>query len=189
MSFKWNDCDFAISDNAYKISNLPILFKDSTYGHCKFQSPAQRLFGFVRNFHEEKGKGFFLSGLPDSGKSTAAACAVKQLIAAKRGWGFYVSFVDLLDYKIKNTRIHVDQPDTFWGECFETDLLILDDVGFEDFNKDTASTMLLRIFKNREQDFKSTILITQLSPKDFADKYGKSLAMNIVKRAETLVFG
>jgi DNA replication protein DnaC len=188
LSFKWNNCIFEMSDNAYRISNLPLKFRDSSYHFSKDKNPAKSLFDFVKDFHNCKGRCFFFSGPPDIGKTTVAACAIKQLIAAKRGWGFYVSFVDILDHKIRDTKLSPEQPETFWGECFDTDFLILDDVGFEDFNAQTASNIILRIFRAREAELKSTILITQLNPKDFAGKYGKSLVSNITSRAETFIF-
>lgn len=187
MSFAWNKLIFELTDNAFKLSNLPSRFRSASYGIVSNTQAAEKVFTLVREYQTRKGNSFLITGDSGTGKTVLGACAIKQLIAAGRGWGFYVSFPDMLDYKMNEKQIHPEQSDTYWSECLNTDLLVIDDIGFEMFGAQSAVNLLLGVLRARDGELRSTILLSQLNPRGLLDKYGLVLIENFKTRTETIV--
>lgn len=180
----WNNFTFNLSDNALKIINVPMGFRCTNYSYVKNQRDAKEAFDFIRNFKELSPKSFMVFGNVNTGKTVLGTCMIKQLVAAQRGWGLYVSFMNLLDSKKVNFS-----GDEIWEECFTTDLLVIDDIGYEDFESGLAGKILLRILKQRSDNLKSTIFVMQINPEQIKTKYGSAVLENFVAKCSNWVTG
>lgn len=184
---EWNQFTFPISDNALRLINLNHFPSNLTYSLIPSQDKAKLFFEFIKNFHKEIGRSFCICGPCQSGKTVLASCMIRQLVAANRGWGLYLSFVDLYELKQNAIQITPGEPDTYWDECLITDLLMIDDIGYENYSNDFAANLLLRVLKARNDRRKSTAIFTHLTPTELKRKYGDLLIENIKTKMEVVI--
>lgn len=184
---QWNEFTFEVSETALRLCNLQQFPHDLTYSLIPSQFEAKKVFDFIRTFSANPGRSFLITGGCNSGKTVAGICMIKQLVAAQRGWGVYMSLPEMMDYKIQGTKVTPGQPETYWDECFNTDLLVVDDIGYEEFSSDHAGKMLLRLLKSRSDTRKSTIFLSQFQPLQLKNKYGDLFGQNLKAKMELIL--
>ncbi|MBR3634954.1 MAG: ATP-binding protein [Lachnospiraceae bacterium] len=164
-----NSVDFSqISDKYYKGNELTA-FKD-TYDNA---------LNFVNNFSNDF-KNLVIYGTVGSGKSLISACIAKELIE-KEYFVLYFSASSLMDLFSRYSFDHTKREDLYsdYADIFESDLLIIDDLGTEQVNSFTITT-LFTCLNERFLNKKSTIISTNLSPKAIAETYTDRIYSRLV---------
>lgn len=182
MNFKWDEHHFEISEGARKIVNLPEGFMNFVYGDVTNKAQASNCFDMMREFPKYRDRAFLVHGESKTGKSALASCMIRQLAAARRAWGFYISMPLLLKYKIQDTPINLEYNQTFWDECLETDLLCVDNIGFEDYSSHQAIMMLLQLMKERMDNNRMSFFFTSLTSVAFEKRYGSQMGSAFTTR-------
>jgi len=152
--------DFSqLSDKYYEGNDL-LSFKD-TYN---------KAINFVNNFDSDF-KNLVIYGTVGSGKSLISACIAKALIE-KEYSVLYFSASALIDLFSKYTFDYKNKHEMYsaYSDIFECDLLIIDDLGTEQVNSFSIST-LFTCLNERDLNKKSTIISTNLSLEDISKTY------------------
>lgn len=155
-----NSVDFSqVSDKYYEGKDLEA-FKD-TY---------QKAVDFVNYFNTDF-KNLVFYGTVGSGKSLMSACIAKALIE-KEYSVLYFSSSGLMDLFSKYTFDYKNRQELYsaYSDLFECDLLIIDDLGTEQVNNFSIST-LFTCLNERYLNKKSTIISTNLSLEDISKTY------------------
>ena len=161
--------DFSqVSDKYYEGKDLEA-FKD-TY---------QKAINFVDTFNTDF-KNLVIYGTVGSGKSLISACVAKALIE-KEYSVLYFSSSALMDLFSKYTFDYKNRQDLYsaYSDLFECDLLIIDDLGTEQINSFSVSN-LFTCLNERYLNKKSTIISTNLSPKDLSETYTERIYSRLV---------
>lgn len=161
--------DFSqVSDRYYEGKDLEA-FKD-TY---------QKAINFVDTFNTDF-KNLVIYGTVGSGKSLMSACIAKALIE-KEYSVLYFSASALMDLFSKYTFDYKTRQELYaaYSDIFECDLLIIDDLGTEQINNFSISN-LFTCLNERYLNKKSTIISTNLSPKDLSDTYTERIYSRLV---------
>ena len=161
--------DFSmISDKYYKDEEL-VAFRD-TYDNA---------INFVKNFDNDF-KNLVIYGTVGSGKSLMSACIARELIE-KEYSVLYFSASNLMDLFSRYSFDHSKRNELYsdYAEIFESDLLIIDDLGTEQVNSFTITT-LFTCLNERFLNKKSTIISTNLSPKAIAETYTERIYSRLV---------
>lgn len=161
--------DFSqVSDKYYEGKDLDA-FKD-TY---------QKALNFVDTFNTDF-KNLVIYGTVGSGKSLISACVAKALIE-KEYSVLYFSSSALMDLFSKYTFDYKSRQELYaaYSDIFECDLLIIDDLGTEQINNFSISN-LFTCLNERYLNKKSTIISTNLSPKDLSETYTERIYSRLV---------
>lgn len=126
----------------------------------------------------------FLYGTVGTGKTFLTHCIAKELLD-NGVVVLYFSAIRLFEIMAKLTFSYEKEDKYAWDDIYETDVLIIDDLGTEmvnDFVKSTLFSCLNeRIIRN-----KHTIISTNLSINDIADLYSKRVFSRIIGNYELL---
>jgi len=161
--------DFSqVSDKYYEGKDLES-FKD-TY---------QKAINFVDTFNTDF-KNLLIYGTVGSGKSLMSACVAKALLEREYSV-LYFSASALMDLFSKYTFDYKTRQEMYsaYSDIFECDLLIIDDLGTETINNFSLTT-LFTCLNERFLNEKSTIISTNLSPKDLSETYTERIYSRLV---------
>lgn len=164
--------DFSmISDKYYEGDEL-VAFND-TY---------RKAINFVENFDTDF-KNLLIYGTVGSGKSLMSACIAKSLIEKEHSV-LYFSAAALFDLFSKYSFDYSSKQDLYssYADLFECDLLVIDDLGTEMSNNQFTFSALFTCLNERLLNKKSTIISTNLSPADIAEKYTERVYSRIVEK-------
>ena len=161
-------------------------FNQECYG--KMQNVLSSVTDFANNFSSRMGKNFLFMGKTGTGKTHISTSIAKVVIES----GYYVL------YDSAQNIVSAFENDKFksgYGVSYEPvadkylecDLLIIDDLGTEFVNQFTVSC-LYNLFNTRRNRGLSTIVSTNLEPKDLATKYEDRIYSRIVGSDYTVLF-
>ena len=144
-----------------------------------FRDTYQKAINFVDTFNTDF-KNLVIYGTVGSGKSHISACVAKALIE-KEYSVLYFSSSALMDLFSKYTFDYKNRQDLYsaYSDLFECDLLIIDDLGTEQINSFSVSN-LFTCLNERYLNKKSTIISTNLSPKDLSETYTERIYSRLV---------
>lgn len=150
--------DFSmVSDKYYSGEDL-IHFKDS-------YDVAVR---FVNDFNKDY-QNLIFYGTVGTGKSLLSTCIAKELLG--RGYSvIYFSAISLMEELSKQTFDYKNKSFSEGNSLYESDLLIIDDLGTEMNNNFTVSS-LFSLLNERAIRKKAVIISTNLSYEDLRDRY------------------
>ena len=150
-----------------------------------FKNAVQTCKTFVRNFNSDY-RNLFLYGNAGVGKSFLSCCVAKELIE-KGNLIIYFSAVRLFAELSKATFMRKNGDDTSYlrDDLYESDLLIIDDLGTELTNAFT-STEFFSLLNERHLRKKSTVISTNLSMEDFRERYSDRIFSRIASYYELL---
>lgn len=122
-------------------------------------------FDYIKNFAENKGKGFIFSGTPGTGKNHLAAAICNALI--KSGKSCMIITVNELMQKLRNTYQKDSQTteDQFIQSMIKHDLLVLDEIGLQR-GTDAERLVINQIVDQRVCQIKPTGMLTNLSAEE-----------------------
>lgn len=150
--------DFKMVDSSFYKGEDLIHFKDS-YNNSIL---------FVNNFQKDY-QNLIFYGTVGTGKSLLSACIAKELI--KKGCSvLYFSAAALMDTISSQAFDFKNKSNNIYNELYESDLLIIDDLGTEITNNFTVSS-LFSLINERDIRKKSTIISTNLQYEDLRDRY------------------
>lgn len=140
---------------------------------------------YITNLNEEfnRGEGLFIYGSNGTGKSTIGSLIVKEAYI-----GRYTSRrVTLVDYMERYTKAwnckDYDEKVVLQREFIEqykgVEFLVLEEIGKEVDSK-LAITVIEDLLRYREDNGLPTIICTNMTPKNVAEKYGASV-MSLIK--------
>ncbi|MCR4750272.1 MAG: ATP-binding protein [Lachnospiraceae bacterium] len=161
--------DFSMVSDKYYTGDELTSFKD-TYNNAV---------NFVKNFDNDF-KNLVIYGTVGSGKSLISACIARSLIE-KEHTVLYFSASALMDLFSRYSFDYKKREDLYssHSDIFESDLLIIDDLGTEQVNSFTIST-LFTCLNERFLNKRSTIISTNLSPKAIAETYTERIYSRLV---------
>lgn len=130
---------------------------------------------YVEQFDEmyAKGAGLYLWGANSTGKTYTACSVLKEI--QMRGYSTYCVMAD----KLRSIYIDKDMfdPDMSIVQRVESvDVLLIEDLGKEYTGKGSgwAELCFENLLRTRTRELKPTLITTNLSPKDFGDRYKES---------------
>ncbi len=192
-------------DLLYTQSNLRDSFRDETFsafsldwysdeladpgtGMTAAQMAAQALDTcrrFAREFDQGAGN-LFLTGNTGLGKTFLTHCIANNLLLRTHSV-IYFSAYDLFELLADSSfgRVQPDEAGELERHIFECDLLIIDDLGTEQVNSFVASE-LFRILNERSLRSGSTMISTNLSLAEIADRYSERVVSRITGSYEML---
>ncbi|MGL6105529.1 ATP-binding protein [Romboutsia sp.] len=196
-----------IINEAYKMSNLSRVLETqnfstintSVFSDEKFEgsniSPRQNILqivsiceSFVLNFDKDNDENLLFYGDTGLGKTFMCNCIAKSLL--DKGYVViyqtaFKMFEIIEDYKFKNNDNHISKDN--YGNLFDCDLLIIDDLGTELTNSFT-NTELFNILNTRLLSGKKTIISTNLSPMQLGSDYTQRIFSRIFDRFKMVKF-
>ncbi|MCR5254945.1 MAG: ATP-binding protein [Acetatifactor sp.] len=135
-----------------------------------FKRAVQKCHELVDNFDTDPDN-IFLYGTVGTGKSFLSGCVANELINKGRSVLYFSSvklFNDLAHYTF--TKDMKEELYDFYADLYNTDLLIIDDLGTEVTNG-FVSTQLFACLNERQLRKKSTVISTNLSLEELRDRY------------------
>ncbi len=147
-----------------------------------------RLLSFAEGFEHNKGKNFLLIGGTGLGK-THLSTAIAQKVIEQGHDVLYVSAISMLgDFEQNRFGTGAAAPaENDIHRYYSADLLIIDDLGTEVVNKFTQSC-IYEIINTRINTCKSTIINTNLYPKDLAATYTERISSRLLGEYMPMLF-
>ncbi|MCD5410332.1 MAG: ATP-binding protein [Clostridiales bacterium] len=183
-------------NKAYSLSNLsPILEKENFYTFDlslfsdkpydkQEQSPRQNILenlsfaeSFVMDFDKSSQKNLLFFGPTGVGKTFLINCIAKALLD-KGKIVLYLTAIKMFEV-LEAIRFQSTKDKKTYDLLFESDLLIIDDLGTELSNSFTNSE-LFNIINTRILINKKTVISTNLTPKDIMDRYDDRIFSRLV---------
>ncbi|MBT9131507.1 MAG: DNA replication protein DnaC [candidate division WS2 bacterium] len=134
---------------------------------------------FVDNFNKPTTSSLLFYGNPGSGKTFMCNCIAKDLLDRGKIVIYQTSFkiLEILgDYKLRNSNSATLEAS--YKLLFDSDLLIIDDLGTELTNTFT-NTELFNIINTRLINNNKMIISTNLSPNEIPDIYSSRLSSRV----------
>lgn len=141
---------------------------------------------FINSFDEES-QGLLFYGPVGTGKTFLTNCIAKELLDSGHSVIYFTAFQLFEHFSFSQKQ---EEPETFQEQheaLLDSDLLILDDIGTEMANTFTVSK-LFQVLNERTLRRKSTIISTNLSPKDFRDIYSERVFSRITSTCKLVKF-
>ncbi len=180
----------------YSQSNLSNVLKTENFEHLDFSlyddrkengKPSQLeqmqnvisvLRRYVENFDDDP-KSLLFYGKPGLGKTFLSGCVAKELLDSCHSV-IYFSAVQLFELFSKARSWQEDiEADRQNDDVHTADLLIIDDLGTETANNYTLGKFF-SLINDRLQSGRATVVSTNLSLNDLADRYGERIASRIL---------
>ncbi len=137
---------------------------------------------------EEKGGNLYFYGKSGTGKTFMASCIANDLIKQGRTVMYqsaYKLFQLMEDYKF--SKINRDEYSDEYNSVYNSDLLIIDDLGTE-FTTTYTCSVFFDILNTRILNKKSTVISTNLSVNNLAEKYTERVSSRIIGNFEMMRF-
>ncbi len=146
----------------------PLMAAKNAYDYCT---------NFVQHFSTEGGN-LLLMGPTGCGKTFLSNCIARALLDKGTSVLYFTSF-SLFEIFEKQTFEHDDQVKNAYDAIFNCELLIIDDLGVETANS-FVSSRLFMCLNDRLRTNKSTIISTNLSLRDLADRYSERVTSRVL---------
>lgn len=148
----------------------------------------EMLRGFAQSFDGDTCKSFLLTGSTGLGK-THLSTAVAQTVIDRGYDVLYVSAVGMMgDFEKKRFGTSTNMTETNdVSRYYDTDLLIIDDLGTEVVNKFTQS-YFYEVINSRINARKCTMINTNLMPKDITELYTERISSRVLGEYQPLLF-
>ena len=185
-------------NRAYGMSNLSGTLKKENFDYFDFSlfsnqpfegqalSPKANMeniykecISFVKNFDNKSASNLLFYGNPGSGKTFMCNCIAKDLLDKGKIVVYQTAFkiLEILgDYKLRNSS--APDLEISYQLLFDSDLLIIDDLGTELTNTFT-NTELFNIINTRLIQNKKMIISTNLNPNEIPDIYSFRISSRI----------
>lgn len=204
---KCNCLNQKLVSRAYKMSNLENILERENFRNFKIEvfddepfdgedlTPRENMIdivgiseGFINNFDESNGQNLLFYGTTGLGKTFLCSCIAKSLLDKNKIVIYQTAFT-ILEI-LENRRF--GKGDKRIGEyqydlLFESDLLIIDDLGTEVSNTFTNAE-IFNIVNTRIINGKKTIISTNLTPKEISDIYTDRIFSRILDKFLPLKF-
>ena len=196
-----------IINEAYKMSNISRMLEKENFTTLDTSifssekdpesniSPQQNMLqivsiceSFILDFDKDNGENLLFYGDTGLGKTFMCNCIAKSLLDKGHLVIYQTAFkmFEIIeDYKFKNADSHISKEN--YENLFDSDLLIIDDLGTELTNSFTNSE-LFNILNTRLLSGKKTIISTNLSPMQLGSNYAQRIFSRIFDRFKMVKF-
>ena len=161
-----------------KRSLIPERFKDCTLENYKAENQGQKKAleaskKYLNNFTEmnKTGSAMFYCGSYGTGKTHLAISILLELIKSEKTYGIYTTTMRMLRDIRKSYNDHDLSEQDLIDKYIDTPLLILDEVGVQ-MGTDAEKLLIYEVVNGRYENFKPTILISNLSFTDMTKYLG-----------------
>lgn len=174
-------------EKIFQNSNVGKRFKTRTFEN--FEQNANEVaynkaFAFADSFDENDGDGLLFIGSCGTGKTHLAASIANHVMEQFAKTVKFGAFVDLLaDIKSTFDKDSKISEDDIIKALYDVDLLIIDDVGKER-NTEWSNSILYRLINSRYENYKSTIITTNLSIGELENEIGKATVSRIIEMCD-----
>ena len=162
------------------------LFEDTKIDNCNISAKQNMELllniskEFVQNFDSKEQKNLFFCGNTGLGKTYLSSCIANELLSQGKTVLYQTAptLLDIIvDYKLNKNQNN----NNFYSQVFNTDLLIIDDLGVE-FLNNLNSVELFNIINNRLISHKNTktIISTNLDLHQFRNRYDDRIVSRIL---------
>ncbi len=131
---------------------------------------------FVRDFDSQAGN-LFLYGDTGVGKTFLSHCVAKELLDSTHSVVYFTA-QELFDLLAHERFARTDNPDMGCDAIYDCDLLILDDLGTE-FTNSLVNTEFFSCINERLLNRRGTVISTNLSLSQFAERYSERIFSRI----------
>lgn len=148
------------------------------YGEAKprYEATLKQLENYVEKFPSAKYKNLIFSGDTGTGKSYIASVICTAV--TKKGFGaLFVNAVTLNELFLKRHLAPLEEKEKILQPFFDCDLLVIDDLGAENFYNNVTAVYLYMLLMERTD--KNTIITTNLSPEDMLIRYDARIASRL----------
>lgn len=187
----------AIVDLAYQQSNIKEVLKRENFEHFSYEYYSTKKIGnapsareqissivsicqdFIYNFDKIPGRNLLFRGNTGVGKTFLTNCIAKELLDAGHTV-LYLTAFQFSEIISKHTfdKNSADKQNDLFSHLFDSELLILDDLGTE-LNNTFITSQLFVCINERLLRKKSTIISTNLSLADFSKAYSERIFSRI----------
>lgn len=197
----------ALANRAYKMSNLEHLLKKENFQNFNIDlfndesfpgenlTPKENMLdivgiaeGFINNFDEDNDDNLLFYGTTGLGKTYLCNCIAKALLDKNKTVIYQTAFtiLDILEKRRfgKDKKVEDDRQ---YNMLFDSDLLIIDDLGTEISNTFTNAE-IFNIVNSRLIAGKKTIISTNLTPKEISEIYTDRVFSRIFHKFQPLKF-
>ena len=142
---------------------------------------------YVDTFSPATSKSVLLMGGTGLGKTHLSSAVARGII--EKGYDvFYTGAIDLFSsFEIERFKSYSNEPNPIIERYFESDLLIIDDLGTEMINQFSVST-LYNLVNDRLSRKKPTIISTNLSKDDIPKKYTDRITSRLLGEYRVCTF-
>ncbi len=142
---------------------------------------------YVDTFSSATSKSVLLMGGTGLGKTHLSSAVARGII--EKGYDvFYTGAIDLFsNFEIERFKSYSNEPNPIIERYFESDLLIIDDLGTEMINQFSVST-LYNLVNDRLSRKKPTIISTNLSKDDIQKKYTDRITSRLLGEYRVCAF-
>lgn len=136
---------------------------------------------YVEKFPNASTRNFLFTGKPGCGKTFLATIVAGEL--AKKGYNvIFVTATELVQMLLKFHLSSYSDMQSFLSLVYKCDLLVIDDLGTENFYKNVTCEYLLAIISERLAKEKHTITTTNLSMEEIMNRYGERFASRLYEK-------
>ena len=130
--------------------------------------------------HASEGWGLFLWGANGRGKTFAAAAILKR--AAMAGFSTYCVLANVLKVAYIDGQ-RFDKDETIVHRVEHVEILLIEDLGKEYSGKGShwAELCFENLIRTRSRELRPTLITTNLSPREFKERYKDSAASMVVE--------
>ncbi len=168
LNFDFSKCDEKI------LAESPLLAKAYRFAHK-----------YCDNFPNNKEPNLVFYGEVGTGKTFLLECIANELIN-KLYYVVFTTAYDISKTMIKAFNSPYSERDTILSPLFESDLLIIDDLGTEPLYHESALTNLFTLINERQRNNQALIISTNLSPQQIDERYGNRIKSRLFNQRITV---
>lgn len=195
MNEKYCDCfNKRLNELLIKESGVPLEmlrhFSDSDFSKFENSADIKKVYdifeNLVKNLNGKKYKNFLIQGDSGVGKTFLLSCIAGEIIE-KGHTLFFVTAFNLNQLMLKYHTNFSDDREKFLAPVFDSDVLIIDDLGTEQILKNVTLEYFLEILKTRVLSGKHTFISTNLEQDEILNRYGERIFSRIADKSHSLM--
>ena len=163
------------------------------FSHCdnkilEANPQLSKIYKFAHKYCDEfsnlEQKNLLLFGEVGTGKTFLLECIANELLR-KLHYVVFITAYEVCSTMVKAYSASYNDRDTILSPLFESELLIIDDLGTEPLFHDSTLTNLFTLINERQKNNLATIVSTNLDPEQIGERYGDRLRSRLYNARTT----